>query len=36
VGTAISRTRLGRSSRRRAAGCGDGGGSSSVRALERE
>jgi len=34
VGTAISRTRLGRSSRRRAAGCGDGG--SSVRALERE
>lgn len=36
VGTAISRTRLGRSSRRRAAGCGDGGGGGSVRALERE
>lgn len=33
VGTAISRTRLGRSSRRRAAGCGNDGG---VRALERE
>lgn len=31
VSTAISRTRLGRSSRRRAAGCGDGG----VRALDR-
>uniref|UniRef100_A0A2S2QL82 Uncharacterized protein n=1 Tax=Sipha flava TaxID=143950 RepID=A0A2S2QL82_9HEMI len=37
VRTAISRTWLGRSSRRRAAGCGDdgGGGGSGVRALER-
>lgn len=35
VGTAISRTRLGRSSRRRAAGCGDDDGGCSVHALER-